>query len=55
MLLGTIEHTTMASSTVFGYYQRVGRAPGYLLKNVIVVEIHRHASTSGARCYDISG
>ena len=48
---GTIHHDTMASSTFVGYYQRVGSAPGYLLKegkNVIAVEIHRHASTSGA-------
>ena len=47
---GTIEHSTMASATFVGYYQRVGSAPGYLLrdgKNVIAVEIHRHDSTSG--------
>ena len=47
---GTIRHNTMASATFVGYYQRVGSAPGYLLrdgKNVIAVEIHRHDSTSG--------
>ena len=48
---GTIRHNTMASSMYQGYYQRVGSAPGYLLKdgsNVIAVEIHKHASTTGA-------
>ena len=47
---GTIRHNTMASSMYEGYYQRVGSAPGYLLKdgkNVVAVEIHKHASTSG--------
>ena len=47
---GTIRHNTMASSMYQGYYQRVGSAPGYLLKdgkNVIAVEIHKHASTTG--------
>ena len=43
-------HKTLASSQFDDYYQRMGTAPGYRLrdnKNVIAIASHRHSTTSG--------
>lgn len=50
MPTGTVKHNTLASAMYEGYFTRIGSAPGYLLKdgkNVVAVEIHKHASTKG--------
>ena len=43
-------HTTYANTQYDDYYERLGSAPGHLLRegeNVLAVEVHRHSSTQG--------
>ena len=47
---GSVDHKTLAIATFDDYFIYPFSAPGYYLKegkNVLAVEIHRHASTSG--------